>query len=66
MNGSHELTRSELRFLEQAAERTRTVLFALTAVDRDPGWRATLERDQELLATHAPRFSDALWFPVAD
>lgn len=65
VNGSHELTRSELQFLQQATERTRTVLFALTAVDRDPGWRAGLERNRELLRTHAPQFLDAPWFPVS-
>ncbi|TYB45709.1 dynamin family protein [Actinomadura chibensis] len=65
VNGSMELSRSELEFLTRASERTGTVLFALTKIDLHPHWRTTLDRDLELLARHAPRFMDAPWFPVS-
>lgn len=61
-----ELTASECRFLALAAERLTTVAFVLTQTDRYPEWPAVLQRDLDLLRTHAPRYADAPWFPVSN
>lgn len=65
VSGASELTASECGFLRLAADRVATVVFALTQTDKFPGWRGVLERNRRLLAEHAPRFSDAPWFPVS-
>jgi GTP-binding protein EngB required for normal cell division len=65
VNGSSELTASECKFLEQATERIATVLFVLTQTDKYPGWRQVLDRNRKLIATHAPRYTDAPWFAVS-
>lgn len=65
VNGSTELTRSELAFLQQATERIATVFFVLTQIDKYPSWRDILTRDQELLREHAPRYREAPWFAVS-
>lgn len=53
------LSQPELRFLERAAERIETVIFAMTKVDIFRGWRTVKATDEALLALHAPRFSGA-------
>ncbi|MEU9081362.1 dynamin family protein [Streptomyces sp. NPDC048357] len=65
VNGSSELTASELRFLEQATERIAEVVFVLTQTDKYREWPAVLERNRALLAEHAPRYAAAPWFPVS-
>ncbi|MFC5750851.1 dynamin family protein [Actinomadura rugatobispora] len=65
VNGSVELTRSELTFLTRATERIGTVLFVLAQTDKYRGWREVLERNRALLAEHAPRYASAPWFPVS-
>jgi Dynamin family len=65
VNGSSELTASECAFLGQATERVATVLFVLTQTDKYPQWRQVLATNQELIAQHAPAFTDAPWFPVS-
>ncbi|MFF3320729.1 dynamin family protein [Streptomyces sp. NPDC002889] len=65
VNGSTELTASELRFLEQATERISEVLFVLTQTDKYRAWPEVLDRNRVLLARHAPRYVAAPWFPVS-
>ncbi|WP_048579555.1 dynamin family protein [Streptomyces viridochromogenes] len=65
VNGASELTASELAFLKRATERIPTVLFVLAQIDKYPHWRQTLERNEELLRTHAPRYGQAPWFAVS-
>ena len=55
------LTDVELDFLAKASERVNTVLFALTKIGVNKGWREVLAENQENLAKVAPRFADALW-----
>ncbi|MDT0494173.1 dynamin family protein [Streptomyces griseus] len=64
-DGSGELTRSELAFLERATERIATVVFVLTKTDKYPHWRKVMERDRALIAEHAPRYARAPWFAVS-
>ncbi|MER5353716.1 dynamin family protein [Kitasatospora sp. NPDC002551] len=66
VDGSSELTRSELDFLARATERTAETVFVLTKTDSHDAWPAVLERNRELLARHAPRHADAPWFPVSN
>ncbi len=66
VDGSSELTRSELDFLERATERTAETVFVLTKTDSYEAWPAVVERNRELLARHAPRHVDAPWFPVSN
>ncbi|TYB45706.1 dynamin family protein [Actinomadura chibensis] len=65
VNGSMELTRSELTFLTRATERIATVLFVLTQIDKYDNWREILERNRKLLAEHAPRYASAPWYAVS-
>jgi hypothetical protein len=65
VNGSSELTRSELTFLERATGRIATVYFVLTATDKYEAWQHILERNQKLLREHAPRYQDCPWFAVS-
>ena len=65
VNGSSELTRSELTFLERATERIATVYFVLTATDKYEAWQQILERNRKLLREHAPRYQDCPWFAVS-
>lgn len=65
VNGSSELTRSELTFLTRATERIATVLFVLTQTDKYGNWRQILERNRALLAEHAERYAAAPWFAVS-
>lgn len=64
-DGSGELTRSELAFLERATERIATVVFVLTKTDNYPNWREVMEQDRALIAEHAPRYARAPWFAVS-
>jgi hypothetical protein len=65
VNGSSELTKSELGFLVQATERITTVYFVLTAIDKYDAWQLILERNQSLISEHAPRYRDCPWFAVS-
>ncbi|NJP45658.1 dynamin family protein [Actinacidiphila epipremni] len=65
VDGSSELTKSELAFLEKAAEQVATVVFVLTQTDTYPHWRAVLNRNRGLLAEHAGAFARAPWYPVS-
>jgi len=66
LDGSSEITASELAFLERATERIATVVFAITKIDQFPSWEAVRARDIELIAHHAPRYADAPWFGVSN
>ncbi|MEK2490220.1 dynamin family protein [Kitasatospora purpeofusca] len=66
VDGSSELTRSELEFLGRATERTAETVFVLTKTDSYDAWPAVVERNRELLARHAPRHAGAPWFPVSN
>ncbi|MFJ8431101.1 dynamin family protein [Kitasatospora sp. NPDC094019] len=66
VDGSSELTRSELDFLARATERTAETVFVLAKTDSYDAWPAVVERNQELLALHAPRHTAAPWFPVSN
>jgi hypothetical protein len=65
VDGSCELTKSELAFLEKAAQQVATVVFVLTQTDTYPHWKSVLTRNHRLLAEHAPAFSRAPWYPVS-
>lgn len=65
VNGSSELTASELAFLVRATERVETVVFVLTQTDKYPKWREVLAADRRLAAEHAPQFASAPWLPVS-
>ncbi|MDD7965801.1 dynamin family protein [Actinomycetospora lemnae] len=65
LDGSSEITASELAFLERATERIATVVFALTKIDQFPAWEQVRARNVELIAAHAPRYADAPWFGVS-
>ena len=65
LDGSSEITASELAFLERATERITTVAFALTKIDLFPAWEEVRARDVELIAVHAPRYAGAPWFGVS-
>ncbi|MEU3193181.1 dynamin family protein [Streptomyces sp. NPDC006992] len=65
VDGSSELTRSELDFLVRATGRIATVVFVLTKTDLYPRWRDVMERNRGLLAEHAPRYAPAPWFAVS-
>ncbi len=65
VNGSSELTRSELRFLEQATERIATVYFILTQTDKYDAWQQILERNRALIRERAARYQDCPWFAVS-
>ncbi len=59
-DAGQELTAPEKAFLEQAAESVDTVVFALTKIDKHPvSWQSVLDRNRQLLAQHAPRFTAA-------
>jgi GTP-binding protein EngB required for normal cell division len=65
LDGSSEITASELAFLERATERIATVVFVLTKIDQFPAWEQVQARDVELIARHAPRYAGAPWFGVS-
>ncbi|MFB8236955.1 dynamin family protein [Kitasatospora purpeofusca] len=66
VDGSSELTGSEVEFLGRATERTAETVFVLTKTDSYDAWPAVVERNRELLARHAPRHVEAPWFPVSN
>ncbi|MET9402459.1 dynamin family protein [Kitasatospora sp. NPDC002965] len=66
VDGSGELTSSELEFLARATERTVETVFVLTKTDSHDAWQAVLARNHELIARYAPRHSGASWFPVSN
>lgn len=63
--GGQPLTKPELDFLSEAAERVEFVLFALSKTDLTDAWREIEQENRRLLRQHAPRFADATWYPVA-
>ncbi|MFJ4982352.1 dynamin family protein [Streptomyces sp. NPDC088732] len=65
VDGSTELTKSELAFLEKAVQQVATVVFVLTQIDTYPHWKSVLARNHALLAQHAPAFVRAPWYPVS-
>lgn len=64
-DASAPLSKPELEFLAQAAERVDAVVFALTKIDAFPEWRRIADDNRSLLQAHAPRFAAAPWFPVS-
>ncbi len=64
-DASAPLSKPELEFLAQAAERVDAVVFALTKIDAFPQWRRIADDNRALLQAHAPRFAAAPWFPVS-
>jgi hypothetical protein len=65
VDASSPLTAGELAFLREVGERVETVVFACTKTDIFRGWRQVLADNRALLATHAPRFADAPWYPCS-
>ncbi|GHJ47133.1 dynamin [Catellatospora sp. TT07R-123] len=65
VDGSTELTRSELDFLHRASERIATVYFVLTQIDKHDDWDKVLVRNRDLVREHAPRYEESPWFPVS-
>jgi hypothetical protein len=65
VDASSPFTAGELAFLREAGERVETVVFALTKTDGFRGWRQVLADNRALLATHAPRFAHAPWYPCS-
>lgn len=65
VDASSPFTAGELEFLRKVGDRVETVLFALSKTDQFRGWREVLEADRRLLAEHAPRFADAVFYPVS-
>jgi hypothetical protein len=64
-DASAPLSKPELEFLAQAADRVDAVVFALTKIDAYPQWRGIADDNRSLLQAHAPRFASAPWFPVS-
>ncbi|MFI1991977.1 dynamin family protein [Actinoplanes sp. NPDC020271] len=64
-DASAPLSKPELEFLAQAAERVDAVVFALTKIDAFPQWRRIADDNRALLQAHAPRFATAPWYPVS-
>ncbi len=44
---------------------TRRVVFVLTKIDEQPGWRDVLAANQALVAEHCPVLTSAAWLPLA-
>lgn len=63
VDGQRELTESALRFLADAAERTETVVLAVTKKDKYHHINEVLALNRRLLSEHAPRFAQA---PIID
>ncbi|MDD7936756.1 dynamin family protein [Actinomycetospora straminea] len=59
------LSKSELEFLNDAADRIDTVLLLLTKTDARPGWRIVLEENRDLLRGRGSRFADEVMLPVS-
>jgi hypothetical protein len=65
LDPAEPLSRTEVRFLEEATERLERVLFVMSKVDRAPGWRTIADDDRTLIERHAPRFAGAQIVPVS-
>jgi hypothetical protein len=65
VDASAPFTRGELEFLEKVGDRVDSVHFAVTKTDVFRGWREIVAADQQLLARHVPRFTDAPFHPVS-
>ncbi|MTD15873.1 hypothetical protein GIS00_18215 [Nakamurella sp. YIM 132087] len=65
VDASAPFTSGELGFLNMVADRVDSVHFAVTKTDAYRGWREIVDADRQLLARHAPRFTDALFHPVS-
>ncbi len=65
VDASAPFTRGELEFLEKVGDRVDAVHFAVTKTDVFRGWREIVQADQQLLARHVPRFTDAPFHPVS-
>jgi hypothetical protein len=59
------LTESDCAVLDAAAAHTDLVLGAVSKIDTHRRWREMLDTDQQVLATHAPRYADVPWVGVA-
>lgn len=64
-DGSRPMSEPELGFLAEATGSITSVVFVLTKVDQQPEWRAVLADNQARIASVAPSFDGAPWFPVA-
>jgi hypothetical protein len=64
LDASAPLSGPELQFLKRASASIQTVVFALTKVDLNPGWKEVLDEDRQLLKEHAPRFAGHRIFPI--
>ena len=64
-DGSRPLSEPELGFLAEATGTIASVAFVLTKVDQQPAWRDILAGNRDRIASVAPEFADAPWFPVA-
>ncbi|MBE7161732.1 MAG: dynamin family protein [Williamsia herbipolensis] len=65
VDASSPFSRGEIAFLQTVADRVDTVHFVVTKTDAFRGWREIVAADQELLAQHVPRFTDAPFHPVS-
>jgi hypothetical protein len=65
VDSSSPFSKPELDFLIEASKRVNFVMFALTKVDANHGWRTILADNKGQLQAHAPRFGTAPWFPVS-
>jgi len=59
------ISRPELAFLAQAAQRIATVIVAVTKIDQDPGWREVVDSDRRLLQEALPGLANVQVFPVS-
>lgn len=65
VDASAPFTGPELGFLRTASESVDVVLFAVTKIDANRGWRQIVDDDRVLLREQAPRFADADLMPVS-
>jgi hypothetical protein len=59
------MVESDAALLDEVAERTDTVLAAVTKIDVHRGWRAVLAANRVALGGRAPRYRPVAWFGVA-
>ncbi|MFC9789769.1 hypothetical protein [Rhodococcus sp. NPDC127528] len=65
LDASGPLGREELDLLRSGTAAAWSVSFALTGIDVHRGWESVRERDEALLADHAPRFAGAVIHPIS-
>ncbi|MGL4306628.1 MAG: hypothetical protein ACRCSF_10785 [Mycobacteriaceae bacterium] len=65
VDSASPLGRADLEILERAAGSVSAVFCVLTKIDIHQNWRTILERNKQLLASHAPGFSHVRWFAVS-